>query len=346
MSNRWISSIALAASLITIADVGCGTGSTTPPVTSPLSQPASTAPVRLYISDGGNPGTIKAYAWPRATLGVPLATVAGDNGPTGLAIDSVGNLYVSNRGGVSVQAFAHPINNGSSPGFTLNFYTPPHCNGPPRDYSCGPNGQYVGDVAVDGAGDLALDQGYSWYSHHCIGGAGCFNLTYFSSLLLVYATPVSSSTSPHEIVLHCTRGFFPSCLNFGFGKLAFDPNGNLWAIRTDGHLDEYTPPFGSTTTPALELSIAASDVKFDAAGNMYVSTTNTVDVYRPPFSQTITKAFSINVASPGYLAFDAAGKLYVSSAGTTVLVFAPPFTGASMPVVTLPVDAAGLAIGR
>ncbi|MDQ6767403.1 MAG: hypothetical protein M3Z41_06300, partial [Candidatus Eremiobacteraeota bacterium] len=64
---------------------------------------------------------------------------------------------------------------------------------------------------------------------------------------------------------------------------------------------------------------------------------------------SMTKAFTIS-GPPGSLindlTFSAAGNLYVTSLDYTVLVFSPPFSGASTPVATPPTSNVwGVAVG-
>ena len=348
MTTRLIFGIAVSLAFVGLA--ACGSSSAVPfqPPALPTKPVAAVTPSpplgRMYISDGANPGTIKAYAWPSLPLGNPLATLIGSNGPQGMAFDKAGDLFVANSAGQAVQVFSQPITDGAKPRFTLKpFFL--FCLG-----SC--SNPLLPDVAVDSAGGLALDEGGTLYYQHCI--EVCFATLTLKRSLYVYPAPVSASSPYHEISFSCQVHFKgykrigSNCPDSGFGffaDIAFDRSGNLWAALSDGHLEEYASP-ATTSAPVLSVPISASGIKFDTIGNLYVGTSNGVDVYRPPFSASMTKAFSINVAAPGYLAFDATGKLLVSSAGKNVLVFAPPFSSASVPVATLPVVASGIAIGH
>ena len=299
---------------------------------------------RLYISDGiatkVNPGTIKAYAWPSRVLINPSATLAGNWGPRGMAFDAAQRLFIANSGfgfvphNPVVQVFTQPILDGAMPAFELRPPVGSGCTRPP--YSICDAGE-ISDVAVDAAGNVAVAE-----------LEGCYVCGWWYRQIGLFEAPISNSSS-QICTLGYATGNYPAWV--GYTGMAYDHNNSLWAGRTDGYLDKYQNPT-CKTSPSFSLHEWAADVKFDSTGNMYVargvfpvSGPDNIDVYKPPFGPSMTKAFSINVLLPRYLAFDRRGNLLVNSAGSNVVVFTPPLTSASKPVLTLPISVWGFAIG-
>jgi hypothetical protein len=278
-------------------------------------------PSHLYFSDGLNPGSIRMFALPIAVASSPVATIAGDSGPAGMAFDASHRLFVANNGTGHVQVFTQPITNGAIPAFTLATGHVVCAHG-----SCFSSGAI--DVAFDTAGDLFVASRQPT-SVTCDPTIGCFAA--YRGEITKFAAPVTSSSTASFVITD------PATLVTG---VAFDGNGDLWAIN-GAALEEYTPPFSASSVPAISLPIRpCCGVAFDSAGNMYVNDgTAGVDVFLPPFSGSMTKAFTISQTLTGFLAFDAAGLLYVTTfnqpGGDGVLVFAPPFNGASSPVSSL-----------
>jgi sugar lactone lactonase YvrE len=168
------------------------------------------------------------------------------------------------------------------------------------------------------------------------GGVGAIN---------VFSAPITSSSTVSFSIINGftdTRG------------LTFDSSGNLWINAINGAnpiIAKYTPPFSSGSTPSLSFVSSGNihGIAFDTAGNLYATGTSGVDVYAPPFSAATTKSFTMAASGPNYLKFDRSGNLYVTDSLGHLLVFTPPFSGSSVPAVTVPLPGSpglpGVAIG-
>jgi sugar lactone lactonase YvrE len=105
--------------------------------------------------------------------------------------------------------------------------------------------------------------------------------------------------------------------------IAFDRAGNLYvASAAGGNILKFAPD-GTKTTFAAGLDRPYS-LAFDAAGNLFVSATNSIFKFAPDGTKTV---FASGLSNPAGLAFDRAGNLFLTqgSAGP-VLKFSPDGT--------------------
>jgi hypothetical protein len=114
--------------------------------------------------------------------------------------------------------------------------------------------------------------------------------------------------------------------------LGFDPAGNMWVPNdggTGGYLTSFSPEANGNVAPLNTIGysglgraqglIQPADIKFDAAGNMFVANTSTVLVFSPPFSDSSVPIATWSIPDHGwawYMAFDEHGNLYAMSDST------------------------------
>lgn len=96
--------------------------------------------------------------------------------------------------------------------------------------------------------------------------------------------------------------------------LAFDADGNLFAIADYASVVKYAPD-GSSTTFASGFS-QAEDVKLDAAGNVFVSDYAAGIIYKITPDGTKSE-FVTGLTQPLGLAFSPGGELYIAAPGST-----------------------------
>ena len=123
---------------------------------------------------------------------------------------------------------------------------------------------------------------------------------------------------------------------------ALDTSGDMLLGDNAGLLNFFTAPLSATSVPAATFTNGAAtnngQVVFTSAGDLFAATAAaSVNMFTHPFSNASVP--SATITAPGFTsvtgtALDSAGNLYVSnaSAGSTISVFAPPYTGA--PVTT------------
>jgi hypothetical protein len=301
---------ALAAALI----VDCGGPSASSGLHELVQPPPPPPPTEhLFVSFFGNSGGgFDIYSLPLTKSSTPQLSITSTLLMEGLAVEPSGELLgAANFDGVA--GYTRPIVAGTSPAFvaSISGFT----------------------VSVDGAGDLFDGGG--------IDGSKCggYGMYFVTPYINVSYAPISGSSTATATMTE------PSVCNGPLVQgLAFDGAGNLWAAIT-GRLDEFTPPFASTSTPTETISTCANAVGFDSAKDMFVLGCDGIDVYHPPFRSGMTKAYTISGAEgPGSIAFDRQGYLYVA-AQTGLEVFTPPFSSSSQPAVTLSGDFLGIAIG-
>jgi hypothetical protein len=136
--------------------------------------------------------------------------------------------------------------------------------------------------------------------------------------------------------------------NFTAG-MTIDPNGTVYASNAT-QIDVISGGVLTTTltaAPGTEFdAIAASATQLFACEGTNIA--SHVYIYALPLTANATPTVTMNSGTIGIsgCALDSSGKLYLTW-GPTVVVFAPPFTNSSTPVLSLSIDggASGIAIG-
>jgi len=188
-------------------------------------------------------------------------------GPTGLAFDPSGNLWVVDSGNNRILEFKSPFSNGESASLVIGQPT---------------FGGYIGTttsgglnspsyVAFDPSGNLwVTDQG--------------------NNRVLEFAAPFSTGQKASVVLGQASfTGFAPSSTTtakslFEPLGIGFDPSGNLWVVDSADHrILEYNPPFStyeaasavigqtSLTTGSSSTGLNAYAIAFDSSGNLWVS---------------------------------------------------------------------------
>ena len=254
-----------------------------------------------------------------------------------VAVDSSGDLWVSDYQNGWLSEFTPPFTNGESAAVEIgaaNFSTGECTTGNPL---CEPSG-----ITFDPSGNLWAADGQNASIQEF---KAPFSLGEASSVLLggFYLDHPANATA------------------FGPAGLASDSAGDLW-VADPGHnrLLEFTPPF--TNRQAASLVIGQSDftstsnsnnqsmlnepnqVTFDKSGNLWVADTGdnrilefkapfsngesaSVSIGQPTLSSTLANTTESTLNSPEGLAFDSHGNLWVADTDNNrVVEFVPPFT--------------------
>lgn len=161
-----------------------------------------------------------------------------------------------------------------------------------------------------------------------------------STLFAQYILPVASTSTPAVSVPSAA-----AALNAM--SLAVDGSGNVVTGSSNGHLSVFKPPFTALSTSSAQFLNGASPVNtgqlaFGPDGKLYASDGSVnVNIFNTPLSGTTTASSSVtdpSLTATRGVAFDGSGNLYVSNdagSGSTLSVFAPPYTGAAKAVTTL-----------
>ena len=276
---------------------------------------------------------------------------SGGSGKTGLAspqniaVDSSGDLWVSDYQNGWVTEYAPPFTNGESAALELgaaNFSAGGCATGNPL---CEPSG-----VAFDPNGNL-------W--------AGDTQ----NASVQEFKAPFATGEEPSVMLGGSYLGSTPTSRAFAPAGLTFDSSGNLWVA--DGGANrilEFSPPFTNRQAASLVLgqpdfttdnnnstqSMLSSPggLAFDSSGNLWVADTydNRVVEYRAPFSNGESASLAIGQPDlvstggnttqstfdqPDSVAFDSHGNLWVADAGNNrVAEFTSPFsTGMNATVI-------------
>jgi len=299
---------------------GCNGSNSVPPPVVPTATPTPTpsptpvvAPQHLYVGNDGATGQIVQY-----TLPVTAASAANfgftSANVVSMGVDATGNLVAGDNAG-HLTFFAAPLS-------AASVATATFANG---------SGTNDGQIAVTAAGDIF------------VGSVGA-NVNVFTHPFTNASTPSLQIVTPGTSIV----------------GVAFDAAGNLYASNAGvtSNLYVYAPPYTGVpiTTPGLATTayrkIALNATQLFATS--VAGATGRVDVYTLPITAASAPAFTITsgVNTPEGIAFDAAGNLYVGNlSNATVTVYAPPFSAASAPTVSLVVSAGsfalfGLTIGK
>jgi len=247
---------------------------------------------------------------------------AGLFGPTGIAFDAGGNLWVVDSGDNRVLEFKSPFSNGESASLVLGQHT---------------FGGYIGATTANGMNSpayLAFDpSGDLWVTDQG------------NNRVLEYTVPFSTGQAASVVIGQANfTALNPTSTAKGLFEplgIKFDSKGDLWVVDSANHrVLEYNAPFstdeaasmvigesGFTTGGNSSSGLNAYAIAFDSSGNLWVSDgISGVAEYLAPLStgeagiQVIgPKSITGNGTSPGSklrdpqgIAFDAGGNLWVA----------------------------------
>ncbi len=323
-----------------------------------LNQPtgiALDASGKIYVLNGGE-NQISVYAPLGVGTGIldeaPESIIAGSqtllSGPMGIAVDSLGNIYIVNgTGGPGLPGSGYPT------GVVTVYAAGSEGNVAPVKTISGATTGLInpGSIALDRSGDIYVaNVGVTFYD-----GTGEHtyepSITIYSAGSTGNAEPIARITGKNVVL-----GEQPS--------MAVDSSGNLYV--TTGSVSVY--PAGSDGDVPPAVTIVGSDtgletpngVVLDAVGNLYVlngtggpTQSGSVTVYAAGSTgdaaptATITSNFN-GLDQPLAIATDSSGKIYVANASSpagynSIAIYAPGSYGISPPTGTIMGDQTGLA---
>jgi hypothetical protein len=309
--------------VVTATPSAVPTATPTPkPAATPTPKPTATptsAPFaqKLYIANNESSSGLIVYALPLTSASTALVTL-----PTtanfSVGVDGSGDVMAGDDLG-NISYFANPpLTIRSVPAFSFT------------------NG------TATSLGQLAVMPG------------GTFFATTDSNVVNEFQLPLSSGSVPAKAIANAV-------LTSTIGD-AVDASGNLYVGNVDSHLTGkiavFAPPY--TGAPVVSIPKAFSDYFNIALSSTQLFAINradglsgSIDVYTLPITSSSTPAFKIagGVAQPESVAVDAAGNLYLANNGSsTVVMYRPPFSASSVPVVAISFDdgfdANGMTVGR
>lgn len=253
----------------------------------------------LYVASNTLSGLIAQYTLPLTSTSMPSFSIA-INGIDDLALDSAGDLICTDSINKNVLVYDAPLSASSTPSVTFSGPMAP-----------------IG-IALDSSGDLLIGSNAE---------EGIF----------VYDHPLTSSTTLSTQITNS--------ISYVDGIL-FDASGNLIVTNDVNNAGSDTASlavFASPYTGAPRvLTPGVSNAWYLQGGingsQLFVPDWDggRVDVYNLPLTSTSVPAFSFtSLGGAAVLTFDQSGNLYVGSTQGYLWVFAPPFSAASTPTLTL-----------
>ncbi len=273
----------------------------------------------LYVGNDNTPGTVQAYTLPITSASTPAFSFASNN-VVSIGLDANNDALVGDNAG-HLQFFTAPLSASSTPSVTFT-------NGGASN-----NGQIV------------------------FNAGGQVFVANVSTAVNMFTPPFTAATTPSTVV----SGGLVSAIGD-----VLDNAGSLYVANagtgggTGSDLEVFTPPYTgapAVTTPNVG-GLTAYRKMAGSGSTLYVcalagTTTGRIDAYGLPLSNTSAPAFAITtgINVPEAIAFDQNGNMYVGNFGnSTITVYAPPFSAASAPTVTLTIPGSfaifGIAIGR
>jgi streptogramin lyase len=247
----------------------------------------------VFVTDNGA-NMVDAYS----SAGGPAITVpiTGLDGPTGLAFDSSGNLFVTNNGSGTIQEFGTGGNTTFATGLSNprglvfsggNLYVANQSSGTISEFnSSGVGSTFVSGLstpnglAVDSLGNIYVAEG---------GGSNIIDEISPLGVVTTFATAANGLDNPNG--------------------LAFNAAGDLFVVN-EGATSESIEEFDSTgtihstfTTTGLD---GAKDLAFDSEGDLYVtnSLNGTITEYDPSGTESL---FATDLAYPCFVITDPTG---------------------------------------
>lgn len=259
-------------------------------------------------------------------------------GPEAIAVDSKGNVWISDSENNRVLEFMAPFTDGKNASVVLGQenFTSYSCGNPTLANLCDPQG-----LAFDRSGDLFVSDDSN-------------------NRILEFKPPFTSGESAVLSIGQVSDDTTQSSLNSPLG-LAFDSSGNLWvADNGNNRVLEFKSPlannesaslvigqpsFVSNSTTTDNTTLDSPDaLTFDHSGNLWVTDAGnrrvleysspvtmgenaTVVIGQANFSSSSTFESQSVTPSPYGIAFDSSGNLWVADTyDGRVLEFSPPFS--------------------
>src|SRR5215469_11626725 len=250
---------------------------------------------RLYVANDGGSGVVQIFAPPFSASSVPA--VAFKDGTStdvdDVAFDRKGRLYVGNFGQDMVDVFTPPFTNASTSTFSITTGSGPEGidldilgNLYVANRNAGNVTVYNAPLSGTSTAAFTIATGLSQPIGLKIHGGSLYVADQTHGYVAVYNAPFSSSSALAVTI--------PVAGAWGIG---FDGAGNLWVCNVStSNVQEFTPPFTNTSTPAITISGTLSNPEYpalDATGNLYVSDITDVQVFLAPLSSSSTSAFDI-----------------------------------------------------
>jgi hypothetical protein len=304
----------------TVAPVGAGTcnaivGDTNSGRAALAIQVTPPPPQHLYIANASPAGGgIAQYTLPVTAGSAPNFTIATYRADS-VGVAANGNVASGQVNG-KVDMFSAPLSGTSAPAATFTF---------------GQNPTGTQGIAFTPAGDFFISTAYG------VNG---------------FTHPFSNTSAPSSTITNAAMTYI--------NGVALDAAQTMYlsnATSTTTNLLAFAPPY--TGTPVVTPAIAGARYRGIAvtASRLFVGqdmgSIHRVDVYMLPLTSSSVPAFAITtgVHGPEGVALDSQGNLYVANFfDADVTVYAPPFSSASAPTVTLPVPSGfflySLAIGN
>jgi len=269
---------------------------------------------------------------------LPVTLGSGFSQPTGVSIDSGGNVYVTDQGNKSLVEF--PDINGFIS--ATNQYT--LSNALSTYQTSGPqNG-----VAVDGYGRVTFAGNYPNSLNYAIFGrtsfgAQAFNTTSSAQTLnMSFAAPATfgsfSIIGPFAQTNTCSGAYTANqvcTVSVTYTPTAAGPqSGILTALDNHNNVLGIAYLSGAGQASALNVDpgtvsavgsgwTAPSAIAVDAAGNTYVADSVAGKIYKTAAGGTTSTAVASGFSSPSAVAIDGAGNLYVGDSGNKQIVEVP-----------------------
>jgi hypothetical protein len=262
---------------------------------------ASVAATHLYVTNlNSTTGVVQQYALPISASSTPTLSIPVNNA-IGVSVDSSGNMVVVGNDGY-LHYYKAPLTAASTPSAVFK-------NGALTDF----------DAAFSRSGD--------------------FITTTQSTTVYRFAPPFSNSSVPAQSITNSVTGGMGAAFDPAENLYISNFQGNVLVFNPYGGTPVVTPLAAGVNYRKLAVSATEVFVASISPGIGHI------DVYTLPLTSASTPAFSITsgVNIPESVAVDPAGNLYVANLGaSTVTVYAPPFSASSTPSATLTVPGASI----
>ena len=239
-------------------------------------------------------GTIQRFNANGAGSLFATNNLSGWNGPVGLALDNVGNLYAGVPSESYIWRFS-PDGNSSLAGLSVDSVSGVAFDSTGNLYATIPN--YIALVKLD----------YS-FGHYWLSQTNC------TQSHLSYPINLAFDSAGNIYVANNTNA---------------NPYASGWPPSPyDNTIEEFSSNFTDLGAFATNLNNPWG-LAFDSSGNLYVTSSGSNRIYKflPGGVRTIFAAASSGLSGPRGLAFDSGGNLYVANSGNgTIEMFTPNAT--------------------